>query len=323
MEGGLRQETGIRPVEARPAPVRAWRIHIGAHKTATTHLQETLTLLRPALAARGIDYMPNPLIRNQKLSWTLWRRRPIARLPLIGPAHMRDAIEATLDPLRIGPDTVALSEENILGVPHQVLEPTFYSQADQSLSRLSSLGLRADVELFLSIRSYDALLPSAYVESLKHGTAPRGGFGSVKERLLAVPPSWYDLVARIRAATPGMPLHIWRQEDYRANARAIMEAVCGRALGALPEISDPTGTRSPSAGAIATVEALPRDLPWAERMARVRAVFAAADPGADRFRPFGPPERQRLRALYEADLERIAHAYPDALMHFEPRELVA
>jgi hypothetical protein len=316
MEGGLRQETGIRPVEARPAPVRAWRIHIGAHKTATTHLQETLTLLRPALAARGIDYMPNPLIRNQKLSWTLWRRRPIARLPLIGPAHMRDAIEATLDPLRIGPDTVALSEENILGVPHQVLEPTFYSQADQSLSRLSSLGLRADVELFLSIRSYDALLPSAYVESLKHGTAPRGGFGSVKERLLAVPPSWYDLVARIRAATPGMPLHIWRQEDYRANAQAIMEAFCGCPLGQLPEVSDPTWTRSPSATAVAAAERLPADLSRVERLARVKEIFGASEPDGDRFSPFSEAERRHLRARYEADLARIAAAWPEAMMYF-------
>ena len=141
--------------------------------------------------------------------------------------------------------------------------------------------------------------------------------------LLAGSPSWFDLVSRIRAAAPGIPLRIWRQEDYRANARAIMEAVCGCALGPLPEISDPTWTRSPSADAIAAAEALPRDLPRAERLTRVREIFAAAEPGADRFRPFGTAERQRLRAHYEADLERIARVHPDVLMHFEPRELVA
>ena len=102
-----------------------------------------------------------------------------------------------------------------------------------------------------------------------------------------------------------------------------MEAVCGCALGPLPEISDPTWTRSPSADAIATAEALPRDLPRAERLTRVREIFAAAEPGADPFRPFGTAERQRLRAQYEADLERIARVHPDVLMRFEPRELVA
>jgi hypothetical protein len=141
--------------------------------------------------------------------------------------------------------------------------------------------------------------------------------------LLARASGWFDLVSRIRAAAPGIPLRIWRQEDYRGNARAIMEAVCGRALGPLPEISDPAWTRSPSAGAVAAAEALPRDLPQPERLARVRAIFAAAEPGADPFRPFGAAERQRLRARYEADLERIARVHPGVLMRFEPRELVA
>ena len=304
-------------------PVRQWRIHIGAHKTATTHLQETLTAVRGELAERGIDFIPNQLVRRQKLAQTLWRRRPIARLPIVGAVHMRDAIEAVVEPLRIGPEVVVLSEENIIGVPEQILAMPFYPQAAQSVTRLASLASRAEMLLFLSIRSYDTLLPSAYAESLKHAPPPPGGFGGARARLLASPPSWFDLVSRIREAAPEITLRIWRQEDYRANARAIMEEVCGAALGALPEISDPTWTRSPSAAAIAAVEALPADLAPAERFTRVREIFAAAEPGADRFRPFGPAERQRLRADYEADLERIARVYPEVLMRFESKELAA
>ena len=318
----MRRETSRRAGEAWP-PVRQWRIHIGAHKTATTHLQETLAEVRADLAGLGVDFIPNRLVRRRALAPTLGQRRPIARLPIVGSRHMRDAIEAVLAPLRIGPEVVVLSEENIVGVPEHMLTVPLYPQAAVNVGRLASLARRAEVVLFLSIRSYDTLIPSAYVETLKHALPPRGGFEEAWARLLSTPPSWFDLVSRIRAAAPGVALRIWRQEDYRANARAIMEAVCGRALGPLPEISDPTWTRSPSASAIVTVEALPRDLPRAERLARVRAIFAAADPGADRFRPLGPAERQRLRGLYEADLERIARAYPDVLMHFEPKELVA
>ena len=321
-----RQAGGKGAGEAWP-PVRQWRIHIGAHKTATTHLQETLAAVRDDLARQGIDFLPTLPVRRRKLAETLGQRRPLARLPFVGSGHMRDAIESVLAPLRIGPEVVVLSEENVVGMPAHMLTVPLYPRAAVNVGRLASLASRAEVVLFLSIRSYDTLLPSAYVETLKHGLPPPGGFAEAWARLVSTPPSWYDLVARIRAAAPGVALRIWRQEDYRANARAIMEAVCGRALGPLPEISDPTWTRSPSAGAIARAEALPRDLPRAERMARVRAIFAAADPGvgpgADRFRPFGPAERQRLQGLYQADLERIAHAYPDVLMHFEPKELVA
>ncbi len=304
-------------------PVRHWRIHLGAHKTATTYLQETLAAVRGDLVRQGIDFLPSSEVRERALARALGQRRPGARVPILGAARMRGAIETVLAPLRVGPEVVAFSEENILGMPDHMLRVPLYPRAATNVGRLASLAGRAEVVFFLSIRSYDTLIPSAYVETLKHAPPPPGGFREAWARLRAAPPSCCDLVARLRAAAPKVPLRIWRQEDYRANARAIMEAFCGGALGPLPELSDPTWTRSPSAGAIAEAEALPRDLPPAERLARVRAIFAAAEPGADRFRPLDPAERQRLRALYDADLERIAGAWPDVLMPFEPRELVA
>lgn len=321
----MRQETTGRAVGAASAhrPVRQWRVHIGAHKTATTHLQETLTRVRDVLAAQGIDYLPNPLIRTRKLSWVMWRRRPIARVPVIGPAYMRGLIEETLEPLRRGPETVVLSEENILGSPQHILDETFYPLAEQGLSRLASLATKADLVIFLSIRGYDTLLPSAYVETLKHVPATPGGFEALRERLLARPPSWFELVRRIRGAAPGVPIRIWRQEDYRGNGPAIMEAFCGCSLGELPDVSDPAWTRSPSATAVAEAERLPRGLSQAERLARVKALFAASAPDGDRFRPLAEAERRRLRASYDADLARIAEAWPEAMMRFSPAELAA
>jgi hypothetical protein len=309
--------------EIRAVPVRQWRIHIGAHKTATTHLQETLALVREGLAERGVDFIPNRLVRKHGLAVQLWKRQLIARLPFVGSAHMRDAIEAIIEPLRLGPEVVVLSEENILGRPDQVFEEPFYPQVGQTVGRLASLAARAELELFLSIRSYDTFLPSAYAEHLKHTAPPPGGFEGMRERLVERPPSWYDLVRRIRAAAPMARLRIWRQEDYRANDAAIMAEVCGCPLPPLPEISDPTWTRSPSAAAIATAEALPADLPYGERRARVHDIFAASEPEGDRFRPFSRGERARLRAAYDDDLERIARDYPDAMMAFSQRELAA
>ena len=68
-------------------------------------------------------------MRRRKLAQTLWQRRPIARLPIVGRAHMRDAIESAVAPLGIGPEVVVLSEENIVGMPEQILAVPFYPQA--------------------------------------------------------------------------------------------------------------------------------------------------------------------------------------------------
>lgn len=320
----MKQEMDMTPgAETRVVPVRQWRIHVGAHKTATTHLQETLTLVREALARRGVDFVPNPLVRETGLARRLWERRPLARLPFVGPAHMRDAIGATVEPLRIGPDVVVLSEENVIGRPEQIFAEPFYPQVAQTVGRLASLAGRAELVLFLSIRGYDSFLPSAYAEHLKHSAPPPGGFEGMRARLVARPPSWHDLVRRIRAAAPAASLRIWRQEDYRANDAAIMEAVCGCPLPPLPEISDPNWTRSPSASAIAAAERVPAGLPHAERLARVRDIYLASEPDGDRFQPFSGPERQRLRAAYEDDLARIVRDDPDAIMTFGERELAA
>ena len=314
----MKQETGMAAAETAGAgqgslaPVRHWRIHLGGHKTATTHLQETLTLVRPALAARGLDYIPNPLVRQQLFARALWRRRPLTRLPVIGPMHMRRAIEAVLDPLRLGPETVVLSEENILGIPDQVLRVPFYPQADQSVGRLASLATRAKLVLFLSIRGYDTLLPSAYAESLKFRPPRDGGFAS--GRMLARPPSWYDLVARIHRAAPGVPLRIWRQEDYRANAHAIMSEVCGVDLGPLPDISDPTWTRSPTADGIRAAEAMDPGLGMEERRNRVRALYDATE--GERYQPFSAGERSELGERYAADIARIEKDFPGEIMRF-------
>lgn len=313
----MKQDKGMTAAEAADAgerlgPVKHWRIHIGAHKTATTHLQETLTLVRPALAARGLDYIPNPLLRERLFARTLWRRRPLARLPVVGPWQMREAIEAVVDPLRLGPDTVVLSEENILGIPDQILRVPFYPQVAQSVARLASLGTRAKLVLFLSVRGYDTLLPSAYAESLKFRPPREGGFNPA--RLLAGTPSWHDLVTRIHRAAPGVPLRIWRQEDYRENAQAIMASVCGIELGPLPDISDPSWTRSPTAEGIRAAEALDPGLSMAERRNRVGEVYAAS--GGERYRPFGEAERAELRARYAADLARIEQDFPGEIMRF-------
>ena len=108
------------------APVTSWRIHIGAHKTATTHLQETLSAIRPVLVERGVDYIPNPELRQDRLRQGA--RAQAALEPGAAPARPDGAAGggAELDPLRAGPATLVLSEEKLLGGSQEIFAEPIY-----------------------------------------------------------------------------------------------------------------------------------------------------------------------------------------------------
>lgn len=298
-----------------PDPILSWRIHIGAHKTASTHVQETLALMRPQLLARGIDFIPNDLVRASGLAKALAARRLATRLPLLRGRAVQGMMARCLDPLRAGPVTMVLSEEKLLGGSQQVFAAPMYPAAERIAPLLASLAGRAEVALFLSIRSLDAQMPSAYVQELKFLPPLEGGFDNLKARVLARPPSWFDLVRRIRAAAPAVPLRVWRQEDYRTHSAAILTALCGRDVGPLPDMEDPYWTKSPDLEAVRAAEALPADMPRDARRARVLEIFRTAGDGP-RFEPFAEAERAVLREAYAADLARIADLGPDVLMRF-------
>ena len=228
------------------APVTTWRIHIGAHKTATTAVQEILTLMRPQLVERGVDFVDNHRVRQSGLARALFQRRLATRLPGLRGRAVAEIMARHLDPLRAGPTTFVLSEEKLMGGSLQVFSDPAYPQIERIVPMLASLRSRAEVSFFLSIRSLDGQLPSAYVQELKFSPPIEGGFDNIRARVLARPPSWFELVRRIRAAAPSVPLRVWRQEDYRRDPAAILAVLCGRDPGPLPAMDDPYWTKSPT-----------------------------------------------------------------------------
>jgi hypothetical protein len=295
------------------APVTTWRIHIGAHKTATTAVQEILTLMRPQLVERGIDFVDNHRVRQSGLARALFQRRLATRLPGLRGRAVAEIMARHLDPLRAGPTTFVLSEEKLMGGSLQVFSDPAYPQIERIVPMLASLRSRAEVSFFLSIRSLDGQLPSAYVQELKFSPPIEGGFDNIRARVLARPPSWFELVRRIRAAAPSVPLRVWRQEDYRRDPAAILAVLCGRDPGPLPAMDDPYWTKSPDLAAVRAAEALPHDMLRPERRARVLEIFRDTGDG-ERFDPFSPAEKEALHAAYARDIERIEALDPGIMV---------
>lgn len=294
----------------KPAPAKIWRLHLGVHKTATTHLQNTLALQREHLRARGVDFIPMPEIRGRRIP-DLRRRNLLTWFP--NPL-VAGEIERKSAPLRSGAPAVVMSEEDWLGPSQDLLLSRPYPSLGRRVGALGSLASGADVELFLSIRSWDGLLVSTYAHVLRYLPVP-GGFDGVRSRLLASPPSWVEVIRRVRNAVPRAPLTIWRYEDYRSHDREIMSAVCGCDIGDPPEIPDPNETKAPCAEVIAKTERLPLDMPLEERRRKVVEWIAAQGEGT-RFSPFPDEEKTLLRERYRSDLEQLANLDGVKLLRF-------
>lgn len=244
-----------------------------------------------------------------------------ARRPSRGAARARRRFPAPRrDPgrrlarLRSGPDRIALSEENILGVSGDLLSWPFYPRLAGRLRPFDGLAEEAELTLFLSVRGFEGLLPSAYAQALRTRPIP-GGFGPIAAAALDSPPSWLELVRRIAAAAPRARLRVWRFEDYLTREQEILSRFCGVEAPPADRLPPPDFTRTPSARAVARIEALSPLLPRALHKMAARRIIAA-DGSDEKFSPFSPSQRSLLREAYEEDLARLRRELPGVLMTF-------
>lgn len=278
---------------------RIWHLHVGVHKTATTHLQDQLEVLRPALATAGVGLATPDQLRPVRALDLRLRRAKV----WLGGAPMRREIEGRLARRTPLLPRMILSEEDILGPAAAPLAPLIYPRAGFRLRALASaLVARDGGGIWLSVRSLDRFLPAAYATALKHGALPFDS-AALKARALAAPPDWSILVARLCRAAPGVPLTVWDYADYRTNTHAIITDLTGVALAGMPVIADPVATRTPDAAAIRIAETLPPIPDPHVRAARIAEIYAAAT--GPRFGLFTAEEADRLQTLHRTQLQAI------------------
>lgn len=276
-------------------PLRALRVHLGAHKTATTHLQKALHRHRAALAAADIDF-----VRPIELRAALHEgEHRLSRLPW----RARARLVAALSGLRSGAGTLCVSEENLLGQIRDLFDATPYRNLAARIAPLRHLAAGAPVSLFLAVRPFDRLWPSAHAEALRHHPHDPDRIARLRRIARSAPPSWLDVVDRVAAACPRATIRVWRYEDHEAHWPEIAAALLGADTGPIAAVRRPNGTMSPSAEGVRLAEAAAGP----DRRAEVRAIYAAhpATSGAP-YAPFDAVETAALRDRHAADLAALA-----------------
>ena len=262
-------------------------LHIGAHKTASTHLQRSLAAADlPDVAFHGPQDLRQPG-RSLKERFRLARGARVAET------------RATLAEMAAGAARLVLSEENFAG-PLQSgwgrIPMPLYPQAADRVSALCATVARAGgpkVDLCLAIRDPALFLTSAYSQVLKGKRVVQPEKFIAKNPVAGV--DWVDYVQRLRAV-PGLGrLTVWRQEDYGV----IFPQVCNAMVGAAPV--QPFGERSQQRLSQAALDAIL--LAKSQGLPNVVDAAALAHPVAvetPAFHLFDAATRVRSAELYAA-----------------------
>ena len=125
-----------------------WRYHLGAHKTATTHIQEVLRSQRLKLREQGIRYIPLDELRSATYEILESTRFPKLKFDL----------------LRFGaPKATILSEENFMGYPIEACSFPLYPRMEHRLEIIK----RRPAVAFLAIRNPADFAASVYSEAAR------------------------------------------------------------------------------------------------------------------------------------------------------------
>lgn len=281
-----------------PVPIKELRLHIGAHKTATTHIQNILSANRESLARVGIDYFPRDLVRNARLVKIVhnnyWQAQEIGK-----PSFSLEEI-LVLPVGHLG--KILISEENIIGRSINMLEG-LYPQIKRALLPWSAITDQHTTKIYLSIRSFADILPSAYSQVLRDGARVLP-FDAYRDFWISSKPKWSHLIEEIRHVFPLSELKVWTFERYVEKSAEIINEVCGVGRLSSIDLEVPSETKTLSTSAVLKIGEIDPSIDGRRRRQAIDSIVRA-DKGGEKFCPLSSTQRRELNDQYLQDIEVI------------------
>lgn len=176
-------------------------LHAGAHVTDEDLLVRCLTDNRELLAQQG-TIAPHPTTYRKLI-------RDILQDIQLG-AHPAEARQRLLASVQIDATTerLILSNPGLFGTPKMAASAgILYSAAEERLAALDNILAGAELELFIAIRNPATFLPAIFRQT------PVASFSELMRGKKPETVRWSEMIARVRAAFPDMPITLWCNED--------------------------------------------------------------------------------------------------------------
>jgi len=279
-------------------------LHLGAHKTASTYIQNVLYELRSEIAMSGIYYeelgIVRPAISNPVAMLSQEPRLSVD--DYFKRRHAKKALAQRLSQSCAGEHDMLLSDENLLGHAQDCLGGQLYPNASAQLQVLAGL-LPAEVSrIYLGVREYMPFLASVYIEALRWGTNVR------PEEMVAAYTQkrwmWSELIAKIRSIFPEAQIYLWRFEDFKHLRMQILSLISRLDTEMLAKVPDLVVNAGLSKAA---VEALANQFdgvngPISKRFEVLRAQSRyPLNSAKDRFNPWPDAQAREFSSVYEEE----------------------
>ncbi|WP_298430970.1 hypothetical protein [uncultured Jannaschia sp.] len=260
-------------------------LHLGAHRSASSSLQRLLERNETHLGRCGTAIWTPRRTRAGLLTGVLGdpgrqeaRRDAAAHRAAGRVAMLRHEMSGQ------GMSRLIVSDENGLGgLRENVLMARLYPTVSGRLARLS-LVLPGIDRVCLCIRSPDSWWSSAFAFLMTRGFAPPDR--ATLDAIVAARRGWRDVIADLAAALPDARLTVWDYDGLGGHPETAYAHMTGHAA------------RYADAGRVNASPGL------ADLRARLRdeGCFETVAGEGDRFMPFAPAARDRLRTRHAADL---------------------
>lgn len=269
-------------------------LHLGAHRNASSTLQQFLDRNQAGLRQSGVEVWTPARTRQGLFAGLIERPEDITEHLERRAARSIGLIAVEIERLaRAGRQHLLISDENMIGTTRNNLRQLrLYPRVSERLVRLRP-GFGAGLcRIGLSIRSYDTFWASCLAFGIAQGF--RMPLTADLDRYVTQPRRWRDLIRDLATAFPGIEILVWPYERFGGQPEAQLALLTGGVTLGLPL----TGARE-------RINASPH----CDKLRKILDLRGDSALGRNltlrdgRWMPFDEAQRLALRAQYAVDLD--------------------
>ena len=210
------------------------RLHLGAHKTATTHIQQTLLGSREKLGKTGVHYIELHKLRKiftRRFDKIFGNSGGVLYSSEVQTLRstIRDEVGRAAEENKQQFSTLVLSDENIMGhLPKLAHTGKLYGDRARRLELVRAIFIGCPITVAFAIRNYNDFYPSAYTQAIRMGWSIP--YDDYLRRLDLENNAWRIIVADLSRIFGRDRIRLFRYEDYPANSERLFESIIGRRL---------------------------------------------------------------------------------------------